>query len=148
MERTLSPMWNNDDGASTREAAGVVELDRAEAMRLLASVGYGRVVFSQGALPAIRPVNHLVDRGRVIVRTRVRAKLSTAMRSSPTSHAVVAYQADDLGSQRQAGWSVVVTGRARTVTDPHEIARYEHLCDSSGCCGEFDVESAQAEVDY
>jgi hypothetical protein len=44
------------------------ELDRGEAMRLLASV-YGRVVFTQNALPAIRPMNHLVDEGRVIIRT-------------------------------------------------------------------------------
>ena len=127
MERTPGPMRDNGDGASTREAAGFVELDRAEAMRLMASVGYGRVVFTQGALPAIRTVNHLVDGGRVIVRTRVTAKLSTAMRSSPTSHVVVAYQADDLDPQRQAGWSVVVTGLARTVTDRDEIARYEQL---------------------
>ena len=35
--------------------------------------------------------------------TRVTAKLTTAMRSSPTSHAVVAHQADDLDPQRQAG---------------------------------------------
>ena len=127
METTPGPMRDNGDGASTREAAEVVELDRAEAMGLLASVSYGRVVFSRGALPAIRPVNHLVDGDRVIVRTRVTAKLTTAMRSSPTSHVVVAYQADDLDPQRRGGWSVVVTGLAITVTDPDEIARYEQL---------------------
>ena len=95
METTPGRVRDNSDGTSTREAAEVVELDRAEAMRLMASVGYGRVVFIEGALPAIRPVSHLVDGGRVIVRTRLTAKLTTAMRSSPTSHAVVAYQADD-----------------------------------------------------
>ena len=46
-------------------ASGAQELERAEAMRLLASIGYGRVVFTLNALPAIRPVNHLVDDGRV-----------------------------------------------------------------------------------
>ena len=127
METTPGPMGDNGDGASTREAAEVVELDRAEAMGLLASVSYGRVVFSQGALPAIRPVNHLVDGDRVIVRTRVTAKLTTAMRSSPTSHVVVAYQADGLDPPTAGGWSVVVTGLAITVTDPDEIARYEQL---------------------
>ncbi|HUH71072.1 MAG TPA: pyridoxamine 5'-phosphate oxidase family protein [Mycobacterium sp.] len=127
METTPGPVRAKGDGASTSEAAEVVELDRAEAMRLLASVGHGRVVFSEGALPAIRPVNHLVDGGRVIVRTRVTAKLTKAMRSNPTSHVVVAYQADDLDPQRRAGWSVVVTGVAITVTDPVEIARYEQL---------------------
>jgi len=47
METTPGPVRDNDYGASTREAAEVVELDRAETMRLLATVGYGRVVFSQ-----------------------------------------------------------------------------------------------------
>jgi hypothetical protein len=111
-------------GSSTRE---VVELDRDEAMRLLASVDYGRVVFTSEALPAIRPVNHLVDEGRVIVRTRVTRKLSTSARSSTDSRVVVAYEADDLDPLRRAGWSVVVTGWATTVTDPEQVARYEQL---------------------
>ena len=80
----LGPARDNGDGASTREAAEVVELDRAEAMRPMASVGYGRVVFTQGALPAIRTVNHLVDGGRVIVRTRLTAELTTAI--APSAH--------------------------------------------------------------
>src|SRR5271166_2483298 len=64
-------------------AAGeVIELDHREAMRLLASVDHGRVVFTDQALPAIRVVNHLVDEGRVIVRTRLRATVSTVVRSN------------------------------------------------------------------
>lgn len=59
--------------ASPQSAREVVELDRDEAMRLLASVDHGRVVFTRAALPAIRPVNHLVVDGRVIVRTRLTA---------------------------------------------------------------------------
>ncbi len=81
----------------------VVELDRDEAMRLLASVEYGRVVFTADALPAIRPVNHLVDDGRVIIRTRLNRKLSVSVRSSTDSRVVVAYEADDLDPQRRAG---------------------------------------------
>jgi len=96
-------------------------------MRLLASVAYGRVVFTRGALPAIRPVNHLVDGGRVIVRTRLDAKLSTTAHSSLDSRLVVAYEADDLDPQRRLGWSVVVTGWATPVSDPDQISRYEQL---------------------
>jgi hypothetical protein len=105
----------------------VVKLDRAEAMRLLASVGYGRVVFTQDALPAIRPVNHLVDEGQVILRTRVTAPVSAAVRSGANSPVVVAYEADDLDAERRTGWSVVVTGLATTISDPDRIARYEQL---------------------
>nr|WP_255360262.1 pyridoxamine 5'-phosphate oxidase family protein [Nocardia sp. BMG51109] len=45
----------------------VIDLDRAQALGLLASTDYGRIVFSRAALPAIRPVNHLVDGDEIIV---------------------------------------------------------------------------------
>lgn len=96
-------------------------------MRLLASVDHGRVVFTDRALPAIRPVNHLVDEGRVIVRTRLTATLSASVRSNADAGVVVAYEADNLDPERRLGWSVVVTGLATTVTDPHKVARYEQL---------------------
>jgi Pyridoxamine 5'-phosphate oxidase len=114
-------------GTNASITRDVVELDRAEALRLLASVDHGRVVFTREALPAIRPVNHLVDDGRVIVRTRLTAKVSTAVRSGSTSEVIVAYEADDLDPQQRLGWSVVVTGPAITITDPDQIARYEQL---------------------
>lgn len=104
----------------------VVEIDRATALDLLATVPIGRVVFSRNALPAIRPVNHLVEAdGRIIVRTRLTSKLTSAVRSS--SDVVVAYQADQIDPHLRTGWSVVVTGLARPVTDPERIARYEQL---------------------
>jgi len=40
---------------------------------------------------------------------------------------VVAYQVDDIDAVRRTGWSVMVTGLARTVTDPARVARYEQL---------------------
>lgn len=41
----------------------------------------GRVVFTRQAPPAIRPVNHLVDTGQVILRTRLTGTISTAVAS-------------------------------------------------------------------
>lgn len=64
-------------------AGAVVELDRREAMRLLGSVSYGRIVFTRDALPAIRPVNHIIDDGEVIIRSRLTAKISLNVRSVP-----------------------------------------------------------------
>ncbi|WP_040815892.1 pyridoxamine 5'-phosphate oxidase family protein [Nocardia concava] len=99
-------------------------MERAEALRLLASVPFGRVIFTRDALPAVRPVNHLVDSGQVIVvRTRLTSRLTSAVRAD--SNVVVAYEADDIDPIEQLGWSVVVTGIARTVTDPERVARYE-----------------------
>ncbi len=101
----------------------VVELDREQALSLLAQAPFGRVVYTRDALPAIRPVNHLFDDGLVIVRTRLASQFSTAVQRR--TGVVVAYEADDI--DRRTGWSVVVTGIARPVTDPARIARYQRL---------------------
>jgi uncharacterized protein len=53
-------------------------LSPEECMALLASVPVGRVVFTHRALPAIRPVNNVVDRGSVIIRTNLGSGLGTA----------------------------------------------------------------------
>jgi pyridoxamine 5'-phosphate oxidase-like protein len=103
----------------------LVELDRAEALALLASVPMGRVVFTMGALPAIRPVNHILDEDTIIIRTRLTAKLTTAV--AVADDTVVAYEADELDPLARLGWSVVVTGIARPVTEPGRVARYEDL---------------------
>jgi hypothetical protein len=36
-------------------------------MALLASVQIGRLVFTHQALPAIRPVNHLIEEGKIVI---------------------------------------------------------------------------------
>jgi nitroimidazol reductase NimA-like FMN-containing flavoprotein (pyridoxamine 5'-phosphate oxidase superfamily) len=99
---------------------GLQELGREEALRLLAGVPVGCVVFSMNALPAIRPVNHLVDGGDVINRTHDGSALIPAARRD----VVVADEADDIDPVRHVGWSVVVTGRTEEVTDPEQAARY------------------------
>ncbi|MFC5145182.1 pyridoxamine 5'-phosphate oxidase family protein [Streptomyces aureoversilis] len=115
-----------------------VELSRAESLRLLGSVSLGRVVFTRRALPAIRPVNHVVDGGDVVIRTHEGAALAgLAARPEPAgagSHdpgpgqgVVVAYEADAIDPGTHLGWSVVVTGYCTLVTDPDELARYEAL---------------------
>ena len=121
------PDRNYDGGLGLAQPAnGSQKLSQAEAMRLLASVDYGRVLFTLKALPAIRPVNHLVDEGRIIIRTRLTTAISTVVRSADPG-VVVAYEADDFDSQRQSGWSVVATGWAHRVSDPGEVSRYEQL---------------------
>ena len=72
-------------------------------------------------MPAIRPVNHVVDRGAIIIRTR----LGTAPRSA--TGMVVAYEVDDIDPVAHTGWSVIVTGLAQLVRQPDEVAHYERL---------------------
>ncbi|TVT51396.1 pyridoxamine 5'-phosphate oxidase family protein [Amycolatopsis rhizosphaerae] len=97
------------------------ELSREESLRRLGSVRVGRIVFSHQALPAIRPVNHLVDDGQVIIRSHAGAALMSALDT------VVAYEADFVAEGDRIGWSVIVTGVARRLKVPEAIARYERL---------------------
>lgn len=91
-------------------------------MRLLGSVPLGRIAFTAWALPAIRPVNHLVDGDYIIIRTDSSAPITSELRSEPGS--VVAYEADLIDPAGHLGWSVVVVGVARRVIDPDEAAAY------------------------
>ncbi|GAA0947296.1 pyridoxamine 5'-phosphate oxidase family protein [Kribbella koreensis] len=100
-----------------------VDLTRAEALHLLSTVSYGRVVFTRNALPAIRPVTHLLDGDEIIIRTRLSAKVAIAV--DPGT--VVAYEVDQIDPVQRLGWSVVVTGTARQIIEPDRLARYEKL---------------------
>lgn len=111
-------MIDLDDGADARREA--VELSRAEALGLLAGTPMGRVVYTRNALPAIRPVNHLVDEdGLIVFRTRLGSSIVTGR-----SPVVVTYGADEIDPRRRVGWSVSVTGLARIVGDPSRVQRY------------------------
>ncbi|MER6539644.1 pyridoxamine 5'-phosphate oxidase family protein [Streptomyces sp900105755] len=98
---------------------GFHELDREECLRLLGAVPVGRIVHTRGALPAVLPVNFRLDRdGAVVLRTSEASELVRAVDGS-----IVAFEADEVDAVAQAGWSVVVTGRAAVVRDPGEHAR-------------------------
>jgi nitroimidazol reductase NimA-like FMN-containing flavoprotein (pyridoxamine 5'-phosphate oxidase superfamily) len=118
--------WRYDGGLGLAQpATGAQRLNDAEAIRLLATISYGRVVFTIKSLPAIRPVNHVIDEGRIVIRTRLTAAISAAVRAS--HGVVVAYEVDSIDPRARTGWSVVATGRAHTITDPEQVWRYEQL---------------------
>ena len=102
------------------------ELGRSEVLQRLGSVSYGRVVFTQRALPAIRPVNHIVDGGRVVICSHENAALAEAARRG----AVLAFQADEVDPAQRTAWSVVVTGLSGLVDDPDEATRYRDALDA------------------
>ncbi len=96
---------------------GLEVLDRDECLRLLGEAVIGRVGVSSGALPRVLPVNFRLDGDRILIRTGRGTKLDAA-----TANAVVAFEVDDIDPVDQTGWSVLVTGVAREVTDPAELA--------------------------
>ena len=88
------------------------EVTRAESLALVASVPFGRVVFTARALPAVRLVAHLVDDGQIIIR----ASLGPAFGSAAGDPGVVvAYEADLIDDAGQPSWTVAVVGRATRV---------------------------------
>ncbi|MCM6775771.1 pyridoxamine 5'-phosphate oxidase family protein [Nocardia sp. CDC159] len=99
------------------------ELTNGDALELLGTVRFGRVVFARHALPTIRPVNHMIEDDQVIIY----ANLSIVPLHSDRQ--VVSYEADTIDHHTQLGWCVILTGTAEAVRDPDEVARYERLID-------------------
>jgi len=101
---------------------GSRELSRAACLALLPTVRFGRLVFTQGALPALLTVNFVLDAAGVVLRTTQDSGICRAVNSS-----VVAFQADEINPERRSGWTVTVVGRASVVTDPILIRRLADL---------------------
>jgi nitroimidazol reductase NimA-like FMN-containing flavoprotein (pyridoxamine 5'-phosphate oxidase superfamily) len=101
----------------------MVELGPDECLELLGSVPVGRVGVTIDALPAVLPVNFVVWNGAIVFRTVAGTKLDAA-----AANEVVAFEADAYGTaDRPGGWSVLVRGIAREVTDPAELAEVAAL---------------------
>ena len=101
---------------------GLEVLDRAQCLELLATATLGRLGITSGALPTVLPVNFWLDEDEIVIRTGEGTKLDAALRN-----AVVAFEADDFDPVYHSGWSVVVTGVAREVTDPERLAALARL---------------------
>jgi nitroimidazol reductase NimA-like FMN-containing flavoprotein (pyridoxamine 5'-phosphate oxidase superfamily) len=101
---------------------GLEVLDRGECLELLGSAAVGRIGLSSAALPLVLPVNFCVDGGRIVVRTGNGTTLASA-----SDNAVVSFEADDIDPLFHAGWSVVVTGVARPVTDEDDVRHVMRL---------------------
>ncbi|MFF3873613.1 helix-turn-helix domain-containing protein [Streptomyces sp. NPDC001978] len=93
------------------------ELDPAECRSLLSAHGVGRLAVPTDSGPVIVPVNYDVVDGAIVFRTAEGATPSLAD-SGP-----VAFEVDRIDDAFSRGWSVLVRGRARTVTDPGEESR-------------------------
>jgi nitroimidazol reductase NimA-like FMN-containing flavoprotein (pyridoxamine 5'-phosphate oxidase superfamily) len=115
MDRTAAP-------SQLRGTPHVEGLSRDECMALLDTATVGRVGVSVGAIPAVLPVNYVMDGDAIVFRTVPGTKLDAAL-----TNAVVAFEADDFDWRHETGWSVLVRGIAREVTDEHALARVRRL---------------------
>ena len=101
---------------------GWQELSRSECFGLLAREHVGRVAFVDDLGPMVMPVNFVLDRHMVVLRTDGGTKLDAAVRGSR-----VAFEIDGTDEAARTGWSVVVRGEAVEVTEPAELARLRRL---------------------
>jgi nitroimidazol reductase NimA-like FMN-containing flavoprotein (pyridoxamine 5'-phosphate oxidase superfamily) len=97
---------------------GLEILDRDECLHLLEDARLGRVGCTAGALPIVLPVNFRLVDDQIVFRTAVGTKLDAA-----TDNAVVAFEVDHFDPMEHGGWSVLVTGFAREITNRLELAR-------------------------
>lgn len=101
-------------------------LDRAECLRLLATVGVGRVVVPVGpsARPVIRPIHFAFDKvsQSVVFRSAQGGKLYALMHSGRAT-----FEADEVDASARNGWSVIIEGATEPVTDAMELRRLERL---------------------
>jgi nitroimidazol reductase NimA-like FMN-containing flavoprotein (pyridoxamine 5'-phosphate oxidase superfamily) len=97
----------------------MVALSALESLKLLGSCEVGRIVYTDGALPAVTPVNYAYDDGHVYIRTTA---VSQLVRKVPNT--IVAFEVDEVDRKARHGWSVVATGPCEIVTDPDTL---EHV---------------------
>jgi nitroimidazol reductase NimA-like FMN-containing flavoprotein (pyridoxamine 5'-phosphate oxidase superfamily) len=90
---------------------GLEPLSPGECVDLLRTRSLGRVGLSAGSLPYVLPVRYVVDGERILMRTGLDTRMAAA-----TKDAVVAFQVDAFDDDLDAGWSVLVQGRARDVS--------------------------------
>ncbi|MBT2212696.1 MULTISPECIES: pyridoxamine 5'-phosphate oxidase family protein [Actinomadura] len=101
---------------------GLEILDTDECRALLSRAVIGRIVFTDRALPAVQPVNYALHGTDVVIRTARDSRLARA-----ATDTVVAFEIDDFDADTRTGWSVVVVGRARLVTEHEQIAVLQGL---------------------
>jgi nitroimidazol reductase NimA-like FMN-containing flavoprotein (pyridoxamine 5'-phosphate oxidase superfamily) len=89
----------------------IIRLDEADCWKLLGRHSLGRVAFVHLGLPAIFPVNFVVDGATIVFRAAPGTKLAMARAATR-----VAFEVDEASELFETGSSVVVHGVLREVT--------------------------------
>ncbi|WP_067482542.1 pyridoxamine 5'-phosphate oxidase family protein [Actinomadura hibisca] len=99
------------------------ELDRAECLRLVAGSAVGRVAFDDGEGPAIIPVNYVLDGDTLVFRTTVGGRLTKNLSTHLAGAEMrIAFEVDRLDTDDRTGWSVLLRGGARPMTEQEAAA--------------------------
>jgi nucleotide-binding universal stress UspA family protein len=87
------------------------EISEAECLALLAGHGVGRLAVSAGGQPLVFPVNYILDGRTVAIRSDPGTKLNWATVGR------VAFEIDNIDPVCHEGWSVLVQGVGREITE-------------------------------
>jgi len=98
-------------------------LSREECETQLGGGGVGRFVFASGRGPVALPVNFRLLDGDIVFRTRTHGSLRAAVAGDSR----VGFEVDRIDEAMSEGWSVLISGRARLVDDPEDLARISQL---------------------
>ncbi|MEV8018066.1 pyridoxamine 5'-phosphate oxidase family protein [Streptomyces sp. NPDC086554] len=101
--------------STTPASLRMVEVSGAEALWLLEGSRLGRLVCVHKDAAIVRPAAHVLEFGRLVVRTPVPAA------AVPQT---VTYHVDEIRTATGTGWTVTATGPAEVITDPDERAHY------------------------
>ena len=93
-------------------------LSTEECRRNLQRGVVGRVAITVQGVPEILPVNYTMIGDNIVFRSGQGTKLHAATRDSP-----IAFEVDESDPVTLTGWSVLVVGFSKEVTDPDEIDR-------------------------
>jgi transcriptional regulator with XRE-family HTH domain len=98
-------------------------MSREECEAHLAHGGVGRFVFTSEPGPVALPVNFRLLDGDIVFRARTHGVLTAAV----ADYRPVGFEVDHIDDAMSEGWSVLISGHARLVDDPDELARIAEL---------------------
>lgn len=99
---------------------GVIDADRC--MELIESTPVGRIGFISDGAPLVLPVNFAVDDETIVFRSLEGQKLAAAAEGQ-----AVCFEVDQWDAETRSGWSVVLRGTAREVTNWAEREQLEAI---------------------
>ncbi|KQX46256.1 MULTISPECIES: pyridoxamine 5'-phosphate oxidase family protein [unclassified Streptomyces] len=119
-------------GARAGYRARMEEIDEAECWELLDGHGVGRVAVEGRDGLMVIPVNYQLVDGQVVFMTAADSSLARGAASG----AEVAFEEDRLDEAFSQGWSVLVVGSVRTVSDETSVRRIREAVHSEPWAGD------------
>ncbi len=109
----LGSVSERAQGAGRAALHPVLEpMEREECLGLLGPGGVGRIALTYGDQLFVLPVNFVWHEGRIVFRTAASTVVAHLAEGS------VAFEIDRIDDGMREGWSVLVRGQARVVTEP------------------------------